>query len=70
MSLENLQSEFSGTAPLIDSTCMLVLNSEINSQSVCDKSPSNYDPLLNIKVLKGFKIAALNIVSLVRHMMN
>ena len=64
MSLENLQSEFSGTAPLIDNTCMLDVNSEINSQTVCDKSPSNYNPLSNIK---GFKIAALNIVSLVRH---
>jgi hypothetical protein len=67
MSLENLQSEFSGTAPLIDNTCMLDVNSEINSPSACDKSPSNYDPLSNIKALKGFKIAALNIFSLVRH---
>ena len=55
MSLENLQSEFSGTAPVIDNTC------------TCDKSPSNYDPLSNIKPLKGFKIAALNIASLISH---
>jgi hypothetical protein len=47
---------------------MLGVNSEINSPSACDRSPSNYDPLSNIKALKGFKIAALNIiVSLVRH---
>ena len=67
MSLENLQSKFFGTAPFIDNTCMLGVNSEINSQSVCDKSPSNCDFLSNIKTLKGFKIAALNIASLVRH---
>ena len=67
MSLENLQSEFSGTVPVIDNTCMLDINSEINSQSTCDKSPSNYDPLSNIKALKGFKIAALNIASLISH---
>ncbi len=67
MSLENLQSEFSGTAPVIDNTCMLDINSEINSQSTCDKPPGNYDPLSNIKALKGFKIAALNVASLVRH---
>ena len=65
MSLENLQSEFFGTAPFIDNICMLGVNSEINSQSVCDKSPSNF--LSNIKTLKGFKISALNIASLVRH---
>ena len=46
---------------------MLGVNSEINSQSVCDKSPSNCDFLSNIKTLKGFKIAALNIAGLVRH---
>ena len=34
---------------------------------MCDKSPSNCDFLSNIKTLKGFKIAALNIASLVRH---
>ena len=67
MSLENLQSEFFGTAPFIDNTCMLGVNSEINSQGVCDKSPSNCDFLSNIKTLKGFKIAAFNIASLVRH---
>ena len=67
MSLENLQTEFFGTAPFIDNTCMLGVNSEINSQSVCDKSPSNCDFLSNIKTLKGFKIAALNIAGLVRH---
>ena len=65
MSLENLK--FFGTAPFIDNICMLGVNSEINSQSVCDKSPSNCDFLSNIKTLKGFKIAALNIASLVRH---
>ena len=67
MSLENPQSEFFGTAPFIDNICMLGVNSEINSQSVCDKSPSNCDFLSNIKTLNGFKIAALNIASLVRH---
>jgi hypothetical protein len=46
---------------------MLGVNSEINSPSACDRFPSNYDPLSNIKALKCFKIAALNIVSLVRH---
>ncbi|CAB3988901.1 RNA-directed DNA polymerase from transposon BS, partial [Paramuricea clavata] len=67
MSLENLLSEFSGTAPVMNNTCMLDIISEINSQSTCDKSPSNYDPVSNIKALKGFKIAALNIASLVSH---
>jgi hypothetical protein len=43
---------------------MLDVNSEINSQSACDKSPS--DPLSNIKALKVSKLR-LNIVSLVRH---
>ena len=67
MSLENLQSEFFGTAPFIDNICMLGVNSEINSQSVCDKCPSNCEFISNIKTLKGFKIAALNIASLLRH---
>ena len=53
MSLENLQSEFSGTAPVIDNTCMLDINSEINSQNTCDKPPGNYDPLSNRRYKEG-----------------
>ena len=47
-------------------TCMFGVNSEANSQSACEKSPNNCDFLWNIKTLKGSKIAALYIASLVR----
>ena len=46
---------------------MFGVNSVRNSQSACEESPNNCDFLSNIKTLKGFKIAALNIPSLVRH---